>query len=114
MTVPLLTAHDCTGHVHLIFGSNPLASTRCTRSIEVGAKPKVVAPVDADFHYTLAGRIERKEVEWINKEFHSSFLANLGRDEIDNVVDAVFVTSGGNCERSTIPADLKMAQRLIR
>ena len=95
MPAPLLTAHDCTNHVHLILGSNPLASARCAKSIEVGAKPKVVAPPDADIHYVLAKRIEEGEVEWIQKPFSEELLQILGRDEIDNFVDAVFVTSGG-------------------
>ena len=95
MGAPLLTAHDCTNHVHLIIGSNPLASARCAKSIEVGAKPKVVAPPDADIHYVLAKRIEEEEVEWIQQSFSEELLRTLGRDEIDCFVDAVFVTSGG-------------------
>lgn len=95
MPPPLLTAHDATGHVHLIIGSNPLASARCTRSIEVGAKPKVVAPADAEVHYALMKRIEDGEVEWIRQTFEEEMLTALGRVEVDNVVDAVFVTLGG-------------------
>lgn len=100
MAVPLLTAHDCTGHVHLIVGSNPLASARCAKSIEVGAKPKVLAPADADVHYVLASRIDEGEVEWIRKSFDEHLLWTLGRNEIDNFVDAVFVTSGGKTAAS--------------
>lgn len=92
---PLLTALDCEGQVHLIIGSNPLASARCAKSVEVGAKPKIIARADADVHYVLAKRIEQGEVEWIKKDFGGEDLSTLGREEVDWVVDAVFVTSGG-------------------
>ena len=91
----LLTALDCEKNIHLIIGSNPLASARCAKSIEVGAKPKIIAPADADVHYVLAKRIEDGEVEWIQDGFKDDHLTTLGRDEVENVVDAVFVTSGG-------------------
>ena len=95
MAPPLLTALDSVGHIHLIVGSNPLASARCSKSIEVGATPKVIAPADAVVHYVLAKRIEDGEVEWIKKTFEDSDLSTLGRSEVDNVVDAVFVTRDG-------------------
>ena len=95
MPSPLLASLDCEGHVHLIVGTNPLASARCAKSIEVGAKPKILAPVNADVHYVLTKRIEDAEVEWIKDGFKDEHLMTLGRDEVDNVVDAVFVTSGG-------------------
>ena len=102
MAPPLLTALDSAGHVHLVVGSNPLASARCSKSIEVGAKPKVIAPADSDVHYVLAKRIEDGEVEWIKKSFEDTDLSTLGRDEVDNVVDAVFVTTQGNNVKSMI------------
>ncbi|CAD6580546.1 MAG: hypothetical protein ASARMPREDX12_001894 [Alectoria sarmentosa] len=101
MAPPLLTALDSVGHVHLIIGSNPLANARCSKSIEVGAKPKVVAPADAVVHYILAKRIEDGEVEWIKKSFEDADISTLGRSEIDNVVDAVFVTGNGKNVSST-------------
>ena len=95
MPLSMLTAQDSVGHVHLIVGSNPIASARCAKSIEVGAKAKVIAPADADVHYVLMKRIETGEVEWIKKNFEDVDLTRLGREDIDHVVDAVFVTSGG-------------------
>ena len=97
---PLLTALDCEDQIHLIIGSNPLASARCAKSIEVGAKPKIIAPADADVHYVLAKRIEEGEVEWIQKGFEDADLTTLGREEVQRVVDAVFVTSGGKSSLS--------------
>ena len=95
MPTPLLTALESEGHVHLIIGSNPLASARCAKSIEVGAKPKIIAPEHADVHYVLAKRIEDGQVDWVKGGFEDGHLSSLGRDEVDNVVDAVFVTSSG-------------------
>lgn len=94
MTPSLLTAQDAAGHIHLIIGSNPLANARCSKSIEVGAKPKVIAPPNAEVHYALAKRIESGEVEWLKKSFEDGDLETLGREEVDKVVDAVFVTIG--------------------
>lgn len=94
MRPALLVATDSTSHVHLIIGSNSLAGARCTRSLEVGAKPKLIAPADATMHYGLAKRIEDGEVEWLQKDFADEDLQSLGREEVDRVVDSVFITSG--------------------
>ena len=91
----LLTAVDSTGHVHLVVGSNPLASARCARSLEVGAKVIVAAAEDAEMHYALTKRIEEGTVDWLKRAFRDDDLQTLGRDEVDGVVDAVFVTIGG-------------------
>jgi uroporphyrin-III C-methyltransferase len=94
MPALLLTSIDCTAHIHLIVGSNPLAAARCTRSLEVGAKPKVIAPADAEVHYGLEKRIEDGEVERIKRGFRDGDLRELGREDVEGVVDAVFVTIG--------------------
>lgn len=65
------------------------------KSIEVGAKPVVVAPPEAEIHYALRDRIEGGQVKWIKKDFEDYDVTNLGRGEVENVVDAVFVTIGG-------------------
>ncbi|MCJ1291080.1 hypothetical protein MMC34_002623 [Xylographa carneopallida] len=101
MPVPILTAHDATGHVHLIIGSNPLASARCTKSVECGAKAILIAPPEAQLHYTLVKRVEEGLVEWRKKPFVDEDLQSLGRQEVDYVVDAVFVTLGGKVRLST-------------
>lgn len=121
MAPPLLTAVDATSQVHLIVGSNPLASSRCTRSLEVGAKPIIIAPEDAEIHYTLARRIEEGTVRWARREFMDDDLKTLGREEIDHVVDAVFVTAGdvelkahisALCRRLRIPVNVTDAPDL--
>jgi len=92
--ISLLTSIDSTGHVHLIIGSNPLAAARCNKSLEVGAKPLLIAPETADLHYGLQKRIDNGEVKWLKKSFDDGDVLRLGREEINRVVDAVFVTSG--------------------
>jgi uroporphyrin-III C-methyltransferase len=96
MVAPLLTAHDSTGHVHLIVGSNPLANARCSKSLEVGAKPIIVAKGTSHMHYALQKKIEDGAVQWLDKDFEDSDLQALGREEVDRVVDAVFVTKGSS------------------
>ena len=105
MPVPVLTAHDATGHVHLIIGSNPLASARCTKSIECGAKAVLIAPPEAQLHYSLVKKVEDGLVEWRKKTFVDEDLQTLGRPEVDHVVDAVFVTLGGKVHSSMVNLD---------
>jgi len=90
----LLIAVDSTSHIHLIVGSNPLAAARCAKSLEVGAKPILIAPETAELHYALQKRIDDGQVEWQRKEFADEDVLHLGREEVDGIVDAVFVTSG--------------------
>ena len=95
MAPALLTAIDSTGHVHIIVGSNSLAAARCTRSIEVGARPKLVAAADAVLPDGLKKRIETGQVVWLKKDsVDEDDLRTLGRDEVDGFVDAVFLTRG--------------------
>jgi uroporphyrin-III C-methyltransferase len=94
MPPALLTAVDSSEHVHLIIGSNPLAGARCTRSLEVGAVAKFIAPAEAVVHYGLKKRAEEGQVHWIKREFQDEDLTTLGRADVDHVVDAVFVTLG--------------------
>lgn len=118
----LLTAVDSVSHVHLIVGSNPLAGARCARSVEVGARPKLVAPVDAALHYGLQKRIDDGQVERLPRDFLDDDLRTLGREEVDRVVDAVFVTLGRThplsiristlCRRLRIPVNVTDAPNL--
>lgn len=92
----LLTATDCRSHVHLIIGSNSLAGKRCEQSIATGAKPILIAPEpppNQPLHYGLTNLIESGHVEWERRPFTENFALTRGRDEIGNVVDAVFVTT---------------------
>jgi uroporphyrin-III C-methyltransferase len=106
MAPALLTAVDATSQIHLVIGSNPLAGARCSRAVEVGAKPILIAPTDSTLHYGLIKRIEAGEVKWLQRSFVDEDLTTLGRAEVDGVVDAVYVTAGGKhtsgwCARAT-------------
>jgi len=114
--ISLLTAQTCTDHVHLILGTNPLASSRVSHSISSGAKPVVVAPHDSEIHYALQRRIDEGDVQWHQKEFQEDNLFNLGRQEVGKVVDAVFITFAPRdakhvkiaeiCKRNRIPINV--------
>ncbi|KAE9572014.1 Uroporphyrinogen-III [Colletotrichum fructicola] len=121
-TTSLLTALNCKGNTHLVIGTNPLAAARCTQSINAGATPILLAPDTSDLHYNLQKRIDAGEVAWHKKVFEDTDLFTLGRDEVDNVVDAVFVTSGPRdplsahisalCRRNRIPVNVVDAPQL--
>ncbi|KAF2724745.1 putative siroheme synthase [Polychaeton citri CBS 116435] len=122
MNPALLTAVDSTSHIHLIVGSNPLAAARCTRSLEVGARPIVIAPSGVNIHFGLAKRVEEGKVQWIQRDFQDGDLTALGREETDRVVDTVFVTIAGRnplsthisslCRRLRIPVNVSDAPNL--
>ena len=100
MRVSLLTSIDATEHVHLIIGSNPIAAARCAKSIEVGARPILIAPEDAEVHFGLRKRVDDGEVRWVRKVFEESDLAVWGREEMSGYADAVFVTTGSRSPQS--------------
>jgi uroporphyrin-III C-methyltransferase len=90
----LLAALNCRGNTHLVIGTNPLAATRCTQSLSSGARPILIAPEGSELHYALQKKIDDGSVQWHKKQFEDADLLRLGREEVDGVVDAVFVTSG--------------------
>ena len=113
MSASFLTAHDAIGHVHLIIGANPLAGARCSKSIEVGAKPIVIAPADAQVHYTLQKKIDEGVVEWVQRGFEDEDLKSLGRKEVESIVDAVFVTLNGKHPISTNPKHARLETQYL-
>ncbi|KAK5114259.1 hypothetical protein LTR85_010324 [Meristemomyces frigidus] len=122
MAPALLTSVDSSSHVHLVFGSNPLAGARCSKAVEVGAIPILIAPESGSVHYGLAKRIEEHSIQWLKRDFQDEDLTTLGREEVDRIVDAVFVTSGGRsplathistlCRRLRIPVNVADAPSL--
>ena len=97
----LLAGLNCRDNIHLVIGTNPLASSRCAQSLAAGAHPILIAPPQVDLHYALQRRIDDGEVKWERKEFADDDLLRLGREEVGHVVDAVFVTSGPREPQST-------------
>lgn len=104
---PMLTGWNVENQIHLIIGANSLAAARCAKSLEAGAHPIVIAPETDDVHFTLADHIANGKAQWIRREFHDEDLTTLGREEVDRVVDTVFVTLGGNHETSKSLYDQK-------
>jgi uroporphyrin-III C-methyltransferase len=93
-TTSLLAALNCADAVHLVIGANPLAAARCTQSANAGAHPLVIAPETSDIHYGLQKHFDAGSAKWIQRDFQDEDLFSLGRPEVENVVDAVFVTLG--------------------
>lgn len=118
----MLTAQNCEGNVHLIVGAGPLAASRCLKSLNAGARPVLAAPEYDDIHFTLTKHIDEGRIEWTKKEFGTTDLTTLGREEVDFVVDAVFVTLGPThplsvrisqqCKRLRIPVNVVDAPQL--
>lgn len=118
----LLTAQNCRDNVHLIVGAGPLAASRCNKSLEVGAHPILIAPEHDNLHFTLLKHIEDGRIQWTRKEFDEQDLKTLGREEVNCIVDAVFVTTGPKhplssqiatlCKRLRIPVNVVDAPQL--
>ncbi|CDK25098.1 unnamed protein product [Kuraishia capsulata CBS 1993] len=110
----LLVALNCRDEVHLIIGSSSLAATRIRSSLDGGAKPVLISPrLDSVGLENLVDQ-EREGLPnlWIQRSFQTSDLTTLGRPEVENVVDRVFVVSDDlelknevyqNCKRLRIP-----------
>ncbi|KAI0424201.1 tetrapyrrole methylase [Xylaria sp. FL1042] len=121
--ISLLTAINAESHVHLIVGSNSLAAARCGQSLATGASPILLAPEATELHYALQQRVHDGEIKWVKEAFQESHLFTLGRQDVDHVVDAVFVTSGSRdhdlgshisslCKRNRIPVNVVDAPQL--
>ncbi|KAF4979966.1 hypothetical protein FZEAL_3920, partial [Fusarium zealandicum] len=118
----LLAALNCRDSVHLVVGTNPLAATRCGQSLNAGARPILIAPGGSELHYALQKKIDEGLVQWHQKPFEDADLLRLGREEVDGVVDAVFVTSAPRdpmslhisalCKRNRIPVNVVDAPQL--
>ena len=93
MPVPLLTSVDCTNQVHLVIGDNGIAAKRVTRSLEAGALCVLISPLNAEeLHFDLKNLVQRNLVKHVQQEFQEKDLQTHGREEVDHVVDVVFVT----------------------
>lgn len=97
----LLAGLSCRDNIHLVIGTNPLAASRCAQSLAAGARPILIAPASSELHYGLQGKIDDGSVKWLQKAFEQEDLFRLGREDVDHVVDLVFVTSGPKDPMST-------------
>ncbi|KAK9375060.1 tetrapyrrole methylase [Lipomyces chichibuensis] len=95
----LLISQNCISQTHLVIGSTALSLTRVSKSLECGANVILIAPKASETTQTVKvweTEIQAKEASypnftWIQREFNDDDLTILGRDEVDNVVDTVFV-----------------------
>lgn len=98
----MLIAINASAQIHVIIGTNSLAAARCTKSLQSGARPIVIAADTNDVHFSLRDCIEKEEVKWIQREFQDEDLKTLGREEVDHYVDAVFVTGGDHARSMSL------------
>ncbi|KJZ72551.1 hypothetical protein HIM_08075 [Hirsutella minnesotensis 3608] len=118
----MLAGLNCRGNVHLVIGCNSLAASRCSQSLAAGALPILVTPDTADLHYSLQTKIDDGVVRWERKAFEDGDLFRLGRQEVEGIVDAVFVTSSPReplaahvaqlCRKNRIPINVVDAPAL--
>ncbi|TQS33848.1 hypothetical protein Golomagni_05793 [Golovinomyces magnicellulatus] len=118
----MLTGINCTGHIHLVVGTDSVATVRCESSIAAGAIPVLVADGTSPLHPGLQRQIKAGFIEWERKPLDIDDLQTLGREEVAHVVDAVFITSEQNrlqvqhifesCKRNRIPINVADAPHL--
>ncbi|KAK9365961.1 tetrapyrrole methylase [Lipomyces kononenkoae] len=95
----LLISQNCISQVHLVIGTTALSLTRVAKSLECGADVILIAPSFPEPTQTLAvwetevraKQTQHSNFRWIQREFQEDDLISLGRDEVDNIVDTVFV-----------------------
>jgi len=93
MPVPLLTSVDCTSQIHLIIGDNGVAAKRVARSLEAGASCILISPFEKqELHFGLKEFVERDRIKHVQRDFRKEDLRTFGREEVDGIVDMVFVT----------------------
>jgi len=93
MPVPLLTSVDCTNQIHLIIGDNGIAAKRIVRSLDAGASCILMSPIEKDeLHIDLKDFVERNRIKHVQRDFREEDLRRFGREEVDWIVDMVFVT----------------------
>lgn len=121
----LLTATNAEGHVHLIVAgpnsaSQSIASSRVTRSLDVGAHPVLsYVPTpnqEAQYHSGLDSRLSSGVLSLVDGGFQESSLYTLGRQENGSYVDVVFVCFSARdpealrislvCKRHRVPVNV--------
>jgi Putative NAD(P)-binding len=105
MSVPLLMTVDCTAHVHLVIGNNGIASKRAGKSLEAGAQCVLISPAQREeLHFELRSLVKKGRIRHVQREFCEEDLRRFGREEVDNIIDMVFVTLSPLDKRGTSSA----------
>lgn len=90
----LLTASSCVDECHLVVGWSNVAALRVHTLLESGAIPVLVTPEndnESKFPETIAAEIAKGRIRTVSEPFEIAHLTSLGREEVDGVVDRVFV-----------------------
>lgn len=89
----LLAGLRCDGEVHLVVGVTNMAWLKIARIFEAGADVKLIGRGDSQRINDKIEEYQKKgNIEWLDRDFELSDLKSLGRDEVDKIVDKVFVT----------------------
>lgn len=73
---------------------------RVAKALDAGAVVKLISPgeeKEGGLPSTLWKRVQDGQVEWMRREFVADDLTTLGREDVDRVVDRVFVTLPTEC-----------------
>lgn len=109
MAKRLLTAVDCEKETHLIVGSTSnIAFQRALKSIDSGADPILIH--NGEISLGIKDLFDENKLQWIQKEFDLEDLVHYGREDVDFIVDKVFVVESNikneiflKCKRLRIP-----------
>lgn len=89
----LLASWNCEQEIHLVVGISNAAVFRVNSIKESGAIPIIITNGDIkEFPWGIRSLIEEGKLRWVRKLFELSDLSSQGRDEVNRVVDKVFVT----------------------
>lgn len=121
----LLASLSCANERHVIVGGlAPVAAIRAKAILAAGAFPILIEQAPSDeLSKTLQGLIEEGKVTHVNEEYTKNHLVSVGREEVDNVVDKVFVTLSqsqqllkeqisADCKRLRIPVNVSDSSEL--
>lgn len=89
----LLASFNCSNEIHLVIGGNSnIASLRSQAIIAFGAHPILVQdkPIER-LPKVLQDLISSDQITWIKSHYKADLLTTLGRPEVSNIVDKVFV-----------------------
>lgn len=90
----LLASLLCLGEIHIVYGgTSNVAALRINSILATGANPILIQDTDLDkFPHNLQDHINEGKVKWIKETYNREQLSTLGRDEVDTIVDRVFVS----------------------
>lgn len=121
----LLASLSCANERHVIVGGlAPVAAIRAKAILAAGAFPILIEQAPSDeLSKTLQGLIEEGKVTHVNEEYTKNHLVSVGREEVDDVVDKVFVTLSqsqqllkeqisADCKRLRIPVNVSDSSEL--